>query len=118
MRIDSYPNIDIGILIQREQVLERNDHREGPNNEAIACIECQSDAKFTIRFCVKEMNDLELLGFFIYVDGQPVSKFSTNHPIEVEVLGGIVLEEEIIMPKEFKFSNQQGKIYSFLKNLI
>lgn len=44
-------------------------HREGPNNEAIACIECQNDAKFTIRFCVKQMNDLEVLGFFIYADG-------------------------------------------------
>jgi hypothetical protein len=64
MRIESYPDIDIGILVQREQVQERNDHREGPNNEAIACIECQSDAKFAIRFCVKQMNDLEHLGFF------------------------------------------------------
>jgi hypothetical protein len=118
MRVESYPDIDIGILVQREQVQERNDHREGPNNEAIAFIECQSDAKFAIKFCVKQMNDLEHLGFFIYVDGQPVSKFSTDHPIEVEVLGGIVLEEDIIMPKEFKFSNQQGKIYPFLKNLI
>jgi hypothetical protein len=117
MHIESYPDIDIGIFVQGEQVPERNDHKEGPNNEAIAYIECQSDAKFTIRFCVKQMNDLELLGFFIYVDGQPVSKFSTDCPIEVEVLGGIILEEEIVMPKEFKFSNQQGKIYFILKEL-
>jgi len=114
MHINKYPNIDISIFVQGEQIPERN-YREGPNNEGVACIQCQRDAKFTIRFSVNQTDEL---GFFIYFDGQPVTKFGTHEPIEVEVFRGIVLEENYIIPKEFKFSNEQGKIYSFFKNLI
>jgi hypothetical protein len=57
------------------------------------------------------MEQFDFLGFFIYLDGQAVSRFSTGSPLSLDVLGGIVLEEENVLPKEFKFTNQEGKIH-------
>jgi hypothetical protein len=116
MRINSCPEIDINILVQGQQISEYGDNREGDNNEAIAHIKCQSNARFTINFLVQERSDFETLGFFIYIDNQPVTKFGLDHGGKVEVLGGIILEKGIVMPKEFKFSNERGKIYVFSCN--
>lgn len=71
MHIDSYPGIDISI--KGEQVLGSNVPENGPD-EVTACIECQVDTKFKIKICVTDMDDFDDISFFIYFDGQPVTK--------------------------------------------
>jgi hypothetical protein len=110
MFIDSYPDIEITILVQGEPIPDYNGPEKRLGNEAVAHIDCESNATFKIRFRV-QMEHFEFLGFFIYFDGQAVSRFSTEWPLSLDVLGGIVLEGENVLPKEFKFTNQEGKIH-------
>jgi hypothetical protein len=52
MRIDSYPNIEITILVQGEPIPNYNGPRKGLGNEAVAYIDCEGNARFKIRFRV------------------------------------------------------------------
>ena len=110
MFINSYPDIEITILVQEEPIPDYNSPGKRLGNKAVAHIDCESNATFKIRFRV-QMEHFEFLGFFIYFDGQAVSRFSTEWPLSLDVLGGIVLKGENILPKEFKFTNQEGKIH-------
>ena len=101
---DEYPVIDIQILVEGEQVPEHI------QNEGIASIKVQSDARFTMKFQVEDRKKSDHISFFIYIDNQPVSSFSVGKEVEVDVVGGVILEKGIILPKEFKFSSHGGII--------
>ena len=52
MCIDSYPDIEITILVQGEPIPNYNGPGKGLGNDVVAYIDCESNATFKIRFRV------------------------------------------------------------------